>query len=84
MGRLKPNGRLFSRSPLSTLLELETMCLGVEGKAAGWRTLKFVADHDPRLDDELLEELLARAQRQADTLEELRIRAAKDLFGTGH
>ena len=36
--RLKFNGRLFARSPLSNLEELEMLRLGVEGKAAGWRT----------------------------------------------
>src|SRR5215207_1625248 len=43
VGRLKLNGRLLSRSPLSRLVELELLRLGVEGKAAGWRTLKVVA-----------------------------------------
>src|SRR6201996_941633 len=37
-GRLKFNGRLRTRSPLSSLEELEILRLGVEGKAAGWRT----------------------------------------------
>jgi hypothetical protein len=37
-GRLKGNGRLLRRSPLSTVLELEALRLGVEGKAAGWQT----------------------------------------------
>ena len=35
-GRLKFNGRLFARSPLSNLEELEMLRLGVEGKAASW------------------------------------------------
>ena len=33
-GRLKPNGHLTTRSPLSNLEELELLRLGVEGKAA--------------------------------------------------
>jgi hypothetical protein len=33
--RLKLNGRLLARSPLSSLEELEMLRLGVEGKAAG-------------------------------------------------
>jgi hypothetical protein len=37
--RLKLNGHLLARSPLSSLEELEMLRLGVEGKAAGWRTL---------------------------------------------
>ena len=75
-GRLKFNGRLLSRSPLSDLEELELLRLGVEGKAAGWRTLRTQADTDARLDAGRLDELIARATRQADQLEELRVRAA--------
>ena len=80
-GRLKPNGRLTTRSPLSSLLELEMMRLGVEGKAAGWRTLRELADRDGRLDTSQLEELLARARRQAGFLEESRGRAAQQVIG---
>jgi hypothetical protein len=80
VGRLKPNGRLIRRSPLSSLLELEAMRLGVEGKAAGWRALRTVARHDERLDVERLAALEARARNQADILEELRVRTADDVF----
>jgi hypothetical protein len=75
-GRLKFNGRIFTRSPLSRLEELEILRLGVEGKAAGWRTLRVLADTDRRLDPARLDELIARARRQADLLEDLRVRAA--------
>ena len=75
-GRLKFNGHLFTRSPLSRLEELEILRLGVEGKAAGWRTLRALAETDGRLDPADLDDLTARARRQADLLEELRIRAA--------
>ena len=75
-GRLKPNGRLLSRSPLSSLEELEILRLGVEGKAAGWRTLRVLADRDSRLDPARLDDLIARARRQADQIEELRVTAA--------
>jgi len=79
-GRLKPNGHLRSRSPLSNLEELEMLRLGVEGKAAGWRTLRVLADTEPRLDAGRLDDLMARARSQADLLEELRIRAADDVI----
>jgi hypothetical protein len=79
-GRLKPNGHLRTRSPLSSLEELELLRLGVEGKAAGWRTLRELAVHDPRLSAARLDELLARARAQADQLEHLRVRAAEHLF----
>jgi hypothetical protein len=51
--------------------------LGVEGKAAGWRTLRVLAETDKRLGPGRLDELIARARRQADLLEELRVRAGQ-------
>jgi hypothetical protein len=77
-GRLKFNRKLVARSPLSRVVELEAMRLGVEGKAAGWRTLREVADSEPRLPAQRLDALLARARQQADTLEELRVRAVHE------
>ncbi|MEU2062741.1 hypothetical protein [Streptomyces sp. NPDC013455] len=72
--RLKANGRLVRRSPLSTVLELEALRLGVEGKASLWLTLRRLATTDPRLDPGRLDALLDRARRQQDTVEEWRIR----------
>ncbi|MEU6095173.1 hypothetical protein [Streptomyces sp. NPDC047079] len=82
-GRLKPNGRLVGRSPLTTLVELELLRLGVEGKAAGWRTLRLVADSDARLDPEQLDQLIERAVRQLRTLEDLRLRQSRETFLAG-
>jgi len=79
-GRLKFNGRLRTRSPLSSLEELELLRLGVEGKAAGWRTLRELAGAEPRLSGAWLDELLTRARAQADLLEDLRVRAARHLI----
>jgi hypothetical protein len=79
-GRLKFNGHLFTRSALSFLEELEMMRLGVEGKAAGWRTLRTLAEADQRLDPARLDELIARAHRQSDLLESLRIGAAAQVI----
>jgi hypothetical protein len=81
VARLKLNGHVLTRSPLSNLEELEMLRLGVEGKAAGWRTLRVLAETDRRLDSGRLDELLARAHRQADLLEELRVRAADQIIG---
>jgi hypothetical protein len=82
LGRLKLNGHLLERSPLSSLIELETLRLGVEGKGCLWRTLKEFAEHEPRLDPASLDELLQRADRQIDRLEELRVQASHEVFGT--
>jgi hypothetical protein len=81
--RLKLNGYLLTRSPLSSLEELEILRLGVEGKAAGWRTLRVLAETDKRLDSGQLDELIARARRQVDLLEERRVRAADQVIGLG-
>ncbi len=80
-GRLKLNGRLLARSPLSDLVELEVMRLGVEGKAAGWRTLRALAAVDTRLDPDRLDDLLSRARSQSELLEELRVAAATQVTG---
>jgi hypothetical protein len=79
-GRLKFNGHLTSRSPLSSLEELEMLRLGVEGKAAGWRTLRVLAGQDPPQDPGQQDELNAPAHRQSGLLEELRVRAAADVI----
>jgi hypothetical protein len=81
-GRLKLNGHLTSRSPLSDLEETEMLRLGVEGKAAGWRTLRVVAERDRRLDSGQLDELITRAARQSDTLESLRVRMAEQVLAS--
>ncbi|WP_063779762.1 transaldolase [Streptomyces sp. AcH 505] len=81
-GRLKPNGHLFSRSPLSDVLELESMFLGVQGKAACWRTLRTLAETDDRLYPEYLDTLLERAEHQLATLESLRLAAVGRVFSS--
>src|SRR4051812_20273495 len=80
VGRLKLNGHVLSRSPLSSLVELEMLRLGVEGKGAGWRTLLQRAPHDDRLDTDRLEGLLDRACRQSAELEELRAQTAASVI----
>jgi hypothetical protein len=78
--RLKPNRHVVRRSPLSSVVELEALCLGVEGKAAMWRVLRKLADRDERLDAARLDELLARAHQQVGILEELRLRRATEVL----
>ncbi|MFC9815036.1 hypothetical protein ACFVJM_23495 [Streptomyces virginiae] len=80
VGRLKMNGRVLSRSPLSDVLELEAMRLGVEGKAACWRSLRSLARTDPRIDVSLIEELIVRAEQQIRALEAMRSACASQLF----
>jgi hypothetical protein len=82
IGRFKPNGRLIGRAPLTDVVELEALRIAVEGKAAGWRLLRRLAEHDARIDRDLLDRLLDRAERQAEELERLRLSAAADTLTT--
>lgn len=68
IARLKLNGALTRRSPLSDLIELEGMRTGVEGKTALWQALRTIADNDPRLDPDELDRLIERAEEQTHTL----------------
>ncbi|MFD8705513.1 hypothetical protein ACFV1W_23355 [Kitasatospora sp. NPDC059648] len=79
-GRLKTNGRLVRRSPLSTFFELEMLRLAVEGKAAGWQTLRRLASDHGRLDARLLDALLERARSQQRILEQWRDRRIRETF----
>ena len=81
-GRAKLNGHLLTRSPLSELEETELLRLGVEGKAAGWRSLRSLAERDSRLDAGQLDDLIQRAERQSDTLENLRVAVAERVLAT--
>ncbi|WP_200834291.1 hypothetical protein [Amycolatopsis alkalitolerans] len=83
LGRANLNGRVVTRSPLSRVVELEAMRLGIEAKVAGWRTLRARASADPRLDTGRLDELIAAGRSQITRLERLRSRAAAELFGAG-
>lgn len=83
VGRFKSNGRFIARSPLSDVLELEALRLGVEGKAAGWRLLRRLADDDDRLDAVELDKLIDRAHHQAQTLQDLHLQAAADNLASG-
>jgi hypothetical protein len=79
-GRLKLNGSWVSRSPLSTVVELEGLLMGVNGKACLWRTLRALADHDNRLDPAELDRLKSRAERQIELLDDLRLRRSVEVL----
>jgi len=83
VGRLKLNGHWFSYSPLSRLLELEGLTLGVRGKLALWLALNEIEDKEPRLAARNLQELIERAEDQLIQLEEYRLLAVPEaLSGT--
>ena len=77
LGRLKPNGQLTGYSPLSRLIELEGLTLGVTGKLGLWRSLAATSSD---LGSFSLQTLIERAESQQDALEEHRLKAAKLAF----
>ena len=78
LGRLKPNAQLTGYSPLSRVVELEGLTLGVTGKLALWRALRNVSDSDERLDPEELDALIVRAEQQREGLEQHRLSAVAE------
>lgn len=77
-GRLKLNGQLTGYSPLSRLIEIEGLLIGVGGKLSLWENLR--AGVGERIGDAVLDELISRAQGQIAELRELRLKAAREVF----
>ncbi len=80
-GRLKPNGRLRSYSPLSRFLELDFLVYGIVGKKVLWQTLRDCARLGERLPDVDFDALIARAQWQRDEIEPFRLAAGTAALG---
>jgi hypothetical protein len=76
--RLKPNGRLIGYSPLSRMLELEGLVMGITGKLELWRSLDTIDEVTPELHHSQIRRLIERAEDQRDRVEDLRIRAAEE------
>jgi sulfur carrier protein ThiS len=79
-GRLKPNGQITGYSPLSRVLELEGLTIGVAGKRSLWRNLRDAAGTADRLVGIDLDRLLERAEDQLARIEGHRVEAARRAF----
>ena len=79
--RLKLNGHLLSRSPLSDLVEFEFLASAVRGKRSGFETLRIAAEVDSRIDAVLLDSLIEQANRQYRWLTDVRREVAAEVFG---
>lgn len=77
LGRLKPNGHIRTRSPLSRLEELEMLSAGIRAKARLWAALDAARVAPERFD---MADLRGRAERQLDVVDGLQRRAAIDAF----
>jgi hypothetical protein len=80
LGRLKLNGRLIGYSPLSRLVELEGLLLGVRGKLAMWEALQAAGVRAPAAAGVDLDALVRRAKQQVKALEERRRQVAADVL----
>jgi hypothetical protein len=80
LGRLKFNGRLVGYSPLSRVVELEMLALGISGKLELWRALEQLSRDNPVLANFDLPRLIGRAQQQLEEVEPHRLRAVADAF----
>lgn len=76
IGRLKPNHSLLSYSPLSRVIELEGLLMGVTGKRALWESLRDAVGES--IDGIEFATLSERAVDQRSRLEALRKRAAAE------
>lgn len=66
VGRLKPNGRMVRRSPLSDLIEVEALIDAVSAKRAGWYALAAAPLAVPETHQ--VAELIDRADDQLERL----------------
>jgi hypothetical protein len=81
VGALKPNGFVINRSPLTSVVELEAMQMGVRGKRSLWATLALL--NLPQLMEFDLDALIGRADQQLATLDDLHRRRVPAAFIEG-
>lgn len=79
LGQLKPSGRVRRYSPVSRVLELESLLAGVHAKRDLWDVLRFSGTAVPSAE---LDRLTARADAQLETLRRLHREAALVAFGS--
>ncbi|MGH8900486.1 MAG: hypothetical protein ACRDYA_02110 [Egibacteraceae bacterium] len=76
LSRVKLGGSSSAETDPSRLLMLETLYLGVEGKACLWRSLKQVAGNYTAMASTDFDTLIKRAETQKGRLEQERMAAA--------
>ncbi len=87
LGRLKSNGRITQRSPLTLVLEAELMRSAVIGKLGGWQTLEANADLlglEPQVFRDLADQAVAQAEALGEVHAYARARAFRDDRETFH
>ena len=77
LSRIMFDDRVTGSEDLTRLMETEALSLGIEGKLAGWRSLKQLSQSDLGVD---LDVLVERARDQRTRLEPFRLDAARRAF----
>jgi hypothetical protein len=77
-GRLKTNGHVVTRSPLSDVLEIEMLRAGTAARICGFQVLRAVTVDDLRVGKEEIENLLERAQDQGRRLYKIHLQLAQE------
>jgi hypothetical protein len=77
LGRLKPNGQLTGYSPLSRVVELELLLIGITGKKRMWNVVQDARGANLAID---FSRLIDRAERQRTQVAELHAEAATIAF----
>lgn len=78
-GRLKLNGRIIRRSPMTMVLETELMRAAILGKLGGWQTLEELAP-DLGLDRATFQKLGDDARSQIEALSRVHEHARRNAF----
>ncbi|WP_309132824.1 NAD-dependent epimerase/dehydratase family protein [Brevibacterium sp.] len=87
LGRLKSNGKVTERSPLTLVLEAELMRSAVIGKLGAWQTLQANAELlglEPQVFRDLADQALAQADALGEVHAYARTRAFRDDRDTFH
>lgn len=79
-GRLKLNGRLLSRSPMTLVLESELMRAAVMAKIGGWQTLEELAPQ-LGLEQSTFARLVTQAEVQIKAVDCVHEHACRNAFG---
>lgn len=83
LGGLKLNGRFFARSPLSTLVELEGMCMLAAHGEAAWRALEPLAEARPELALHTRDRARAARRMREELLDVLPLAGERAFSGAG-
>ncbi len=81
VGRLKPNGSLVRRAPLSDLIEVEALLDALRAKGAGWQALRSAVVAVPESVADLAE-LTRRVERQLAELDQVHEQVAGQVLTT--